>query len=249
VLPSDHVVGKRTEFLRNLRQAVAAAGRGSLVVFGVRPTRAETGYGYIQAGGPEPSLGRGVLAVRRFVEKPDHRTAEKFLKSGEHYWNSGMFVWRADVFLDGVREHMPGLHRNLDRLGRDLARKTRRSALREFYSRVEAESVDYGLLEKSRNIVMVRAAFPWDDLGSWTSLERIRGRDGKGNVSQGDAIALDTTNCVIFSRQGLVATLGVRDLVVVRTEDVTLVCAREMAQEVRRISRSLAASGRLKKFL
>ncbi len=249
VLPSDHVVGKRAEFLRNLRQAAGAAGRGNLVVFGVRPTRAETGYGYIHAGGSEPGSGPGVLRVRRFVEKPDHRTAEKFLKSGEHYWNSGMFVWRVDVFLDGVRRHMPSLHRYLARLERDLCRKTPRSALREFYSRVEADSVDYGLLEKSRNIVMVKAAFPWDDLGSWTSLERIYDKDDNGNVSHGEAVALDTTDCVIFSQQGLVATLGVRDLVIVRTEDVTLVCAREMAQEVRRISRSLSASGRLKKFL
>ena len=249
VLPSDHVVGKRAEFLRNLKQAARAAGRGSLVVFGVPPTRAETGYGYIHAGGREPSLGPGVLRVKRFVEKPDRRTAEKFLKSGDHYWNSGMFVWRTDVFLEGVRKHMPALHADLVRYERDLRRKPRRRALKEFYSGVAAESIDYGLLEKSRNIVMVKAGFPWDDLGSWTSLERICGKDRNGNISQGRTVALDTTDCVLFSRQGLVAALGVRDLVIVRTEDVTLVCSREMAQEVKRISRTLSASGRLKKFL
>ncbi len=249
VLPSDHVVGKRSEFLRNLRQAAGAARRGNLVVFGVRPTRAETGYGYIHAGGRESARGSDALRVKRFVEKPDRRTAERFLKSGEHYWNSGMFVWRVDVFLDGVRRHMPALHRNLTRFERDLGRKTRRSALRDFYSSVDAESIDYGLLEKSRNIVMVKAGFPWDDLGAWTSLERISGTDKNGNVSHGRTVALDTKDCVIFSQQGLVATLGVRDLVIVRTEDVTLVCAREMAQEVKRVSRALSASGRLKKFL
>jgi mannose-1-phosphate guanylyltransferase len=249
VLPSDHVVGKRTEFLRNLRQAARAASRGSLVVFGIKPTRAETGYGYVHAGRRGPSLGPGVLRVKRFVEKPDRRTAEKYLKSGEHYWNSGMFVWRADVFLDGVRKHMPALHADLARFGRGLGRKSRRAALRKFYSSVGAESIDYGLLEKSRNIVMVKAGFPWDDLGSWASLERIRGKDRNGNISHGRAVALDTTDCVLFSRQGLVAALGVRDLVIVRTEDVTLVCSREMVQEVRRISRALSASRRLKEFL
>ena len=249
VLPSDHVVGNRTEFLRNLKQAARAADRGSLVVFGVKPTRAETGYGYVHAGGRESSLGPGVLHVKRFVEKPDRRTAVKFMKSGEHYWNSGMFVWRADVFLEGVRKHMPELHADLARFERSLGKKTRRAALKEFYLRVDAESIDYGLLEKSRNIAMVKADFPWDDLGSWASLERIRAKDRNGNISHGRAVALDTTDCVLFSRQGLVATLGVRDLVVVRTEDVTLVCSREMVQEVKRISRALSASGRLKKFL
>jgi mannose-1-phosphate guanylyltransferase len=249
VLPSDHVVGNRSEFLRNLRQAAGAAGRGNLVVFGVRPTRAETGYGYVHAGGRERASGSGVLRVKRFVEKPDRRTAERFLRSGEYYWNSGMFVWRVDVFLDGVRRHMPALHRNLVRFGQDLDRRTLRGALGAFYSRADAESIDYGLLEKSRNIVMVKAGFSWDDLGAWTSLERISGGDKNGNVSHGKTVALDTKDCVIFSQQGLVATLGVRDLVIVRTEDVTLVCAREMAQEVKRVSRALSASGRLKKFL
>ena len=249
VLPSDHVVGRRAEFVRNLRQAAEAARRGSLVVFGVRPTRAETGYGYIHAGGREPSLGPGVLRVRRFVEKPGRAAAEKFLKSGQHYWNSGMFVWRVDVLLDGVRRHMPALHRSLARYERCLGRKTARAALREYYSSVDSESIDYGLLEKSRNIAMVKAGFLWDDLGAWTSLERIHGKDRNGNVSHGRAVALDTTDCVLFSQQGLVAALGVRDLVIVRTEDVTLVCSRAMAQEVKRISGALSASGRLKKFL
>lgn len=249
VLPSDHLVGKRAEFLLNLKQAVGAARRGSLVVFGVKPTRAETGYGYVHVGCAAPELGPGVFRVRRFVEKPGRAAAERLLRDGRHYWNSGMFVWRVDVFLEGVKRHMPALHGELARFERNLSRKTRRGALREFYSRVSPESVDYGLLEKSRNIAMVKAGFPWDDLGSWTSLERIRGKDRNGNVSQGAAVALDSTDCVLYSGQGLIAALGVRDVVIVRTEDVTLVCSRAMAQEVRRISRALSASGRLKKYL
>ncbi len=249
VLPSDHVVGQKARFLRNLRQAARAAGHGGLVVFGVKPTRAETGYGYIHVGGREPAMGPGTFKVKRFVEKPDRLRAEQFLKSGEHYWNSGMFVWRADVLLEGVKRHMPGLYADLGRFERSLTRKTRSAALREFYSGVRAESIDYGLLEKSRNIVMVEADFDWDDLGSWASLERVRGRDRNGNISHGKTLALDTTDCVLFSRQGLVAALGVRDLVIVRTEDVTLVCSRDAVQDVKRISRALSASARLKKFL
>jgi len=249
VLPSDHVVGKRAEFLRNLKQAARAARQGSLVVFGIRPTRVETGYGYIHAGAREAALGPGIRRVRRFVEKPARDVAERFFRSGEHFWNSGIFVWRVDVFLDGVRRHMPELYRNLVKFGESLPRRSLRGALREFYSKVEAGSIDYGLLEKSRNIVMVKAGFPWDDLGSWTSLERICDKDKNGNVSRGRTIALDTRDCVLFCQEGLVATLGVRDLVIVRTEGVTLVCSREMAQEVRKVSEALSASARLKKFL
>ncbi len=249
VLPSDHVVGTDAEFRRDLLQAVEAAEARRLVVFGISPSRAETGYGYVHAGSRERALGKKVFRVRRFVEKPSRATATRFYRSGSYFWNSGIFVWRADTFLEGIEEHMPALSRRLRRFGADLSRRPLRSALDSFYSAVGATSIDYGLLEKAGNIVMVRAGFSWDDLGSWTSLERVLRSDRHGNVSSGSVLMLDTRDCVLFSQEGLVAALGVRNLVIVRAEGVTLVCSKEKAQEVRKISESLSSSKKLRKFL
>jgi mannose-1-phosphate guanylyltransferase len=249
VLPSDHVVASRADFIRDLRQGLRAARSDRLVVFGVKPTRAETGYGYIHAGRRQSRLGRNAFEVRRFVEKPVRNVAARYCKSGSYFWNSGIFVWRADTFLRGIEKHMPGLFEHLQTFKKDLERRTLQSAMRRFYSRVEAVSVDYGLLERSSNITMVKAGFLWDDLGSWTSLYRIGRPNSAKNVSHGDVLALDTRDCVLFSGDGLIATVGVHDLVVVRTQGVTLVCAKERAQDVKKISEQLSSSRKLRKFL
>jgi mannose-1-phosphate guanylyltransferase len=249
VLPSDHVVKGRREFISDLKTAVRAAQSGRLVVFGVKPDRPETGYGYIEVGGRVPHLGRGVFAVQRFVEKPDHKNAVKLCRSGSHYWNSGMFVWRVDILLDALKRHLPSLAASLKTFGSGFSRRTLRKRLERFYSSVEAISIDYGLLEKSSNIVMVRASFSWDDLGSWLSLERVLSKDNQGNVLSGATIPVDTRNCVLFADSGVIATLGVEDLVVVRTGSATLVCAKKHAQEMKRISKVLSSSRKLKRHL
>lgn len=249
VLPSDHVVKGRREFIADVRTAVRAAQSRRLVVFGVKPDRPETGYGYIRVGGRVGSLGRGVFTVQRFVEKPDHKSAVKLSSSGFHYWNSGMFVWRTDTLLEGIRKHLPALAAALETFCTGFSKPKLRERVRRFYSDVEAVSIDYGLLEKASNIVMVKASFSWDDLGSWLSLERILSKDNQGNVLSGEAVPIDTRNCVLFAGSGVVVTLGVENLVVVRTESATLVCAKEHAQGIRKISRILSSSGKLKRHL
>lgn len=249
VLPSDHVVRTKRQFLADVRRAVRAATAGKLVVFGIKPDRPETGYGYIEAGSRLPALGRGLFSVRRFVEKPDVRTARRFYRSRSYYWNSGMFAWSVRTLTEGLREHLPTLARQLEALEIGSGGRVSKAALKKFYSRAKAVSIDYGLLEKSDNIAMVRADFSWDDLGSWVSLERILESDRDGNVCSGNVIALDSRGCVLFSGQGVVATVGVEDLVVVRTESATLVCNKEHAQRIRRVSEILSSSVKLKKYL
>jgi len=249
VLPSDHTIEDANKFLADVRTAVRAAQSQKLVVFGIKPDRPETGYGYIKTGARVPSLGRSVFSVRGFVEKPGHRRAVKLCRSTSHYWNSGIFVWRVDVLLAALRKHLPSLASSLGSLCSQLSGRDFHGRLKRFYSEVEAISIDYGLLERSSNIVMVKAGFAWDDLGSWISLERVMNKDKHGNVLSGDTVAIDTGNCVLFAGSGVLATLGVENLVVVRTENATLVCAKERAQEIKRISRLLSCSRRLKRHL
>ncbi len=249
VLPSDHVVSTKKEFLSDVRRAAGAARSGRLVVFGIAPDRPETGYGYIEAGRRLTSLGKGLFSVRRFVEKPDLRTAERLCRSRSHYWNSGIFVWSTETLMKGLKEHLPSLARQLAALRLDGSGRGLAVRLKKFYSQTRAVSIDYGLLEKSDNIAMVRAGFTWDDLGSWVSLERVLESDADGNVRSGDVIALDSRDCVLYSSDGVVATVGVENLVVVRTESATLVCTKEQAQRIRRVSEALSSSSKLKRYL
>jgi mannose-1-phosphate guanylyltransferase len=249
VLPSDHIVSTKRQFLSDVRGAARAARSGKLVVFGITPDRPETGYGYIEAGRQLPSVGKGLFSVRRFVEKPDLRTAKRFCRSRSYYWNSGIFVWSVRTFTEGLKKHIPSLARQLEALRPGSSARALRAELKKFYSRARAVSIDYGLLEKSDNIAMVRAGFSWDDLGSWVSLERVLDGDADGNVRSGDVIAVDCRDCVLYSEDGVVATVGVENLVVVRTDSATLVCTKEHAQRIRKVSEILSSSSRLKKYL
>jgi len=249
VLPSDHIVESKRDFLSDVKTAVRAAQSGKLVVFGICPDRPETGYGYMRSGKRLTSLGTGVFEVERFIEKPDHETAVKLLRSRRHFWNSGMFVWRVDALLGGIRKHIPSLANLIDEFSSRPGERSFSRSLKRFYSSAEAVSIDYGLLEKSKSILMVRASFEWDDLGSWTSLERVLRKDRHGNVLSGETVQVDTRNCVLFSGSGIIATLGVENLIVVRTEGATLVCDKKKAQNIKRISELLSSSAKLKRHL
>jgi mannose-1-phosphate guanylyltransferase len=249
VLPSDHVISTKRQFLSDVRRAVKAARTGKLVVFGIAPDRPETGYGYIQAGARIASLGRGLFSVRRFIEKPDLAKAKKLCRSRSSYWNSGIFVWSVKTLMESMREHLPALASQIDSLRLSSGRRALRTDMDRFYSRAKPVSIDYGLLEKSRNIAMVRADFSWDDLGSWVSLERIIDKDKFGNVRSGNVVALDSRDCVLYSGEGVLAAVGVENLVVVRTDVATLVCSREHAQRIRKVSEVLSSSRKLKKYL
>ena len=221
VLPSDHRVEPRARFQEELREAArVAVGRGAIVTFGVPPTRPETGYGYIEAGEPvEP--GSAFHRVRAFREKPDAGTAQRYASDGRHLWNAGMFVFPPEVMLEELRAHEPKIADLLTRVPRH-GDPGATPALEAYYETVPSISIDYAVMERSTKALVARAGFAWDDLGSW---EGVRDR--------GHALLEDCENVMAFSEDGLIAGIGLRDLVIVRTPDVTLVCRRDRVQEVK----------------
>ncbi|MBN2495317.1 MAG: mannose-1-phosphate guanylyltransferase [Deltaproteobacteria bacterium] len=244
VLPSDHIIRPAGSFRGLLRAAFRAARSGALVTLGVRPTRAETGYGYIRVGTRLSEVHRKpVFDVRGFTEKPDRRRAAQYLRSGDYYWNSGMFIFRADAILGAVAAFMPGLHAGLEEI-RHAPRRARRQVMERVFEQTESISIDYGVMEKSSEIVMLPWEHDWSDVGSWAALPGVLSCDRSGNTLEGDTLAVDCRGCVIRSSERLVSCVGLRDLIVVETADAVLVCPIDQAQAVRRIVEKLERQGR-----
>jgi len=235
ILPADHVIGDARAFRADLGLALEVAERtGALVTLGVVPTQPETGYGYIRVGEPVEGQGDRVAWVRAFVEKPDRRRAEALLAEEGTLWNAGIFAWRADVVLDALRRHLPAV---LAPIEAALARGGP-AAMARAYRRVPTVSIDTGLLERARQVAVVRTRFAWSDVGSWSALEALW-RDGGSNAVRGRTIAIDSAGCVVDSPARLVALLGVENLVVVDTPDALLVCRKDRAQDVRLVVEEL----------
>ncbi len=227
VLPADHLISPKKAFLNDLGKAAELARKGYLVTFGIKPERPETGYGYIEIEEKKP-LCRDGFKVKKFHEKPSEATAKSYLKSGKHLWNSGMFVWRAGSIIEAFKVHAPGTYKGL--LAGGSNRVTRAS-----YSKLEATSIDYAVMEKSPNVAVLRARFLWDDVGSWTAIERHLKKGVDKSVSVGKLISLDSEECIVVAPEGEVALLGVRNLVIVKTQDTVLVCAKERAADIKKL--------------
>ncbi|MFQ6116738.1 MAG: mannose-1-phosphate guanylyltransferase [Candidatus Bipolaricaulia bacterium] len=252
VLPADHVVKDGERFLKLLEDAATIAAGGTyLVTLGVSPDRPATGYGYIQASTPWQRSGLAVkspvLEVERFTEKPDRRTAERFLAEGDYLWNSGIFIWRVDTILREIEAHMPKLHAALLTIGERIGAPDYEALLERVYREQDVVSIDYGVMEKSdRVLVLPTGEIGWSDVGDWAALGELLEHDGQGNAIQAHHIGIDTENCVIISPRAeaegrLVATLGLAGLVIVDTDDVLLVMDKDRAQEVKRLIELQAA--------
>ncbi|MFH1690556.1 MAG: mannose-1-phosphate guanylyltransferase [Candidatus Eisenbacteria bacterium] len=242
VLPADHVIGDDDAFRAAIGLAAAAAEtKRALVTLGIRPTRPETEYGYIRAGAACELP--GVLEVASFEEKPDRERAEEYIEDGGYYWNSGMFVWRADVFLAEVERHLPNVAEALSAITRGPGDAGFDDELVRFYRSVEGISVDYGIMEKADGVLVVPSDFGWDDVGAWPAVARIWPGDGAGNTVRGDALVIDSSDCIAYSESGIVAVLGMSGVVVVRTPDATLVCPKDRARDVRLIVDGLRSRG------
>jgi mannose-1-phosphate guanylyltransferase len=236
VLPSDHHIGDESGFSATLVTALAQA-RDAIITIGIRPTHAETGFGYIALG---PACGPGVFEVARFVEKPTAAKAAEYLAAGTYLWNSGMFFFTAERFFAEARRHLPALADVLDALVADFPAALPR------YATVPAISIDYGIMEKAAGIRVVPGDFRWNDVGSWAALSAIRAADEHGNVVSGDTVVADSRGSVVLSEPGapLVGVVGVTDLVVVATRDAVLVVPKDRAQDVRKVVEALAAARR-----
>jgi mannose-1-phosphate guanylyltransferase len=247
VLASDHVVAPLSRFKTDLKTALALADRErALVTFGIPPTFAATGYGYIRAGKPVACMpaGRAAFEARAFHEKPSAARAKRFLAADDFYWNSGMFAWRADVILEEIAEHQPKLSRGLERLygGRPRGRAAR-SALVSVYPRLPSVSIDHGVMEAAERVLVLPASFEWNDIGSWDAVAALWPDRGAGNRSRDPIVAVESRNNVVATRGKPVALLGVSDMAVVDAGDAILVCPRDRAEEVRKIVDALGTAG------
>jgi mannose-1-phosphate guanylyltransferase len=241
VLPADHVIRGREKFLAKLEAAAGlAAAEPVLVTFGIRPTYPATGYGYIQIARDAPRLygGETFFPVRAFREKPSLELADEFLAAGDYAWNSGMFVWRAEVFARMLEAFAPDLFPFWERMVGALRKKDRR-ALRKVFEEIPATSIDYGLMEKARGVVVCEGDFGWSDVGAWSSLFEVWDTDGAGNAVRGDCLALDSRGCLVYNPGRLTALVGVRDLVVVEAGDALLVCSAGQDQRVKDVVETL----------
>jgi len=246
VLPADHAIADSVAFCVSLQQAAHAAAQADvLMTLGVQPTYPATGYGYIQVG---TSLGLTTVPracqVTRFMEKPQRHVAETLLASGNYLWNCGIFVWRAATIIDELRTHMPELAQRLDAYLATLHKGASFDVLQEAYRQLPSCPIDIGVLEKSTRVGVLPVTWDWSDVGSWSALADLHPQDAAGNVAVGSHISRDTHNVVVYSPGRLVTTIGVSDLIIVQTDDVLLICAKDRDQEVRDMVQRLQQDGR-----
>jgi mannose-1-phosphate guanylyltransferase len=248
VVRADHLIRRAQEFHEMAKKAAALAIHSEgLVCLGIKPTYPATGFGYIEPMGEK--VPPGGFRVRRFIEKPQLSKAKKLLRRSV-FWNSGIFCWRGRVILGALRQWLPGLYGGLEAIRRGWGTSEGNRRLGDLYRRLPSISIDVGVLERSRHVWMVPAYFSWDDVGSWNSLAFLHGSDRQGNVVLGSHVGLDSSGCVVVGdAKRLIATIGVKDLIVVAAPDALLVCHKAQAQEVRKVVAHMATSKNLRKYL
>lgn len=253
ILPADHVIHDKRAYQADLKAAFAAASaEGVMVTIGIRPTEPATGFGYIQRGVAWQTFSnRPFYYASRFVEKPNLETAKGYLASGDYFWNAGMFIWRVPVVLSAFSKHAPELYAAMAPVRRALARKGKLApALKRAYDEVPKISVDYALLEKSDNVVVVPASFDWDDVGSWPAVANHLPKDAQGNVLRGPAVIEQGKGNILLSEAGhIVTAIGVDDLIIVHTPDATLVCPKSRAQDIKTLLKRIESNKEGKKHL
>ncbi|MDD5542054.1 MAG: mannose-1-phosphate guanylyltransferase [Acidobacteriia bacterium] len=242
VLPSDHLITKKNEFLNCLRAAETTSQKNeNIVVLGIPPSRPETGYGYIHfdpADG-ESLLGTRVFSVKSFTEKPDRARAEEYVASKQYFWNGGIFVWKASTIIHAVERYLPKTHAALKEIAAAWGTEAFESALEKGYPLTDAVSLDYGIMEKAPHLFCVRADIGWNDLGSWQAVYEFSKKDAHENALSADCLTIDATGNLVEVSGKTVALVGVSDLVVVETEDALLICDRQRSQDVSRLVKEL----------
>lgn len=242
VLPSDQHVADPAAFRASVEEAIRVARTGFIVTLGIKPTRPETGYGYIRLGEPMTGQARKVAA---FVEKPNHETAQGYLVSGDYLWNAGIFVFRADVMLAAFASHLPEMIKPLDALRAAWGTRKAGSVLAREFKKLPAISIDYGVAERAPNIAVVPSSCGWSDVGSFNALPEVRPTDQAQNVSEGETLLIDSSGCVVLAGSRLLAVVGMKDVVVVDTGDAVLVLPKDKSQDVRKVVEALKAQKRL----
>lgn len=244
-LTADHLIARADVFRAVLDAAARVADEGWLVTLGIRPDYPETGYGYIERGAELAiSTAFETFTVARFEEKPPRQRAEEFVRSGRHSWNSGMFIWRVDRILDEIEKLLPDLRSGLARLSAAIDTGAEAATVQAVWPTLPKTTIDYGVMEKADRVAVLPVDIGWNDVGSWSSVYDVLPKDELGNAVVGEHLTTDTTGSLIYSPQRLVATIGLKDLVVVDTGDALLICPRDRAQDVKAIVSRLQREGR-----
>jgi mannose-1-phosphate guanylyltransferase len=250
VLPSDHRITDSAVFLRQLEAGARLASRErKLVTFGIRPSFPATGYGYIHVSGQPAAQSKGFAFhdVLEFKEKPDLEQARAFVASGDYYWNSGMFIWTPDVFAAKLKAHAPDFYPLWLKILAALKNNSEAALIRAFKA-MPALSIDYALMEKASDVYVCPARFGWSDVGAWSSLLDVWAKDGQGNAARGETLGLESEGCLVYNPGKLTALVGVKDLIVVNTEDALLICRKDRDQRVKDVI-GILAKGNKKSFL
>lgn len=243
VLASDHLIKNNEIFTETFTQACEVAEKGeNLVTIGITPNYPETGYGYIKYD--QNTKEGSAYAVEKFVEKPVLEVAKEYLADGHYLWNSGMFVWKVSTILNNFKKLLPESYVSLMKIKESVGTADEEAVLNKEFMNLEAESVDYAIMEKADNIYIIPGNFGWDDIGSWLAVGRIKKTDDDNNVVNGNVVTVNTKNCVIEGADKLIATVGLRDMVVVDTKDATLISTKENAGEIKKVLAKLRETGK-----
>lgn len=241
VLPSDHYIGDTELFKTAVRRAIPLANKGKMVTFGIKPTRPETGYGYIKTAN---KIMADVFHVSKFTEKPDTKTARSFLKEGTYYWNSGIFLLRVKDILQEIKTYMPDMYSSFKAISPFLNTAKEEETLKKLYGSIKDESIDYGIMEKSKRLTVVTSDFRWSDIGSWATLDEVFPKDRGGNVVSGNVVRVGCKDSILFGGKRLIAVIGLNSMVVVDTQDATLIVPKDKVQQVKELVGKLKMEGK-----
>lgn len=243
VLPSDHLIKFTNMFLKTLETGTdVAENNTNLVTIGITPDYPETGYGYIKFD-PRKTEGQA-YAVERFVEKPSLEVAKEYLSTEEYLWNSGMFIWKVSSILKNMQKYMPDTYESLIKIKEAIGTPQQNSILEKEFHNMQSQSIDYGIMEKANDIYILPGTFGWDDVGSWLAVERIKKTNEFGNAVSGNIITVDTHNCIIQGDKKLIAIVGMEDTIIVDTKDATLICAKDSAGDIKKVTENLKICNR-----
>lgn len=232
IFPSDHYITDEQSFKNVLNEAIKIAEHSeAIVTIGIKPTFPSTGYGYIKTETTDGSS----YKIDKFVEKPTLEKAKNYMEHGSYYWNSGMFVWKVSVIIDSFKRFLPRIYNNLNKVSGKYGTDEEAKLIAEIYPTLDSISVDYGIMERTDNALVIPGDFGWNDVGSWDALGAVFSSDEQGNIIKADHIGVNTKECIIYGDKKLVATVGISNIVVVDTEDAVMICSKDNAQDVKQI--------------
>ena len=241
-MPADHVIQPRKVFQQAIAHAAGLVEEDTtrIVTFGIKPTYAAEVFGYVERGDEKVAEQFPTFGVRRFREKPDAATAREFLDAGTFYWNSGIFVWKAATILKALQEFEPQMFAHIQKIAESLGTEQFAETLRTEFCAIDGISIDYAVMERYQNVMVIESPFEWDDLGNWTAIPRVSGTDDQGNTVAGKHLSIKTTNSIVHSvGEHLVVTVGMHDCIVVHTPEATLVANKNDESAIREIVKEL----------